>query len=59
MSDIKTKKASPEYTRVFTVTESYAGAKKLSDVFAELLYSAYCRQAAVSVRESENMRESA
>jgi hypothetical protein len=30
--------------RVFTVTEVFEGQLKLSDIFAELLYAAYCRE---------------
>jgi uncharacterized protein with PhoU and TrkA domain len=30
--------------KVFMVNESYAGVKNLSDIFVDLLYSAYCRQ---------------
>jgi hypothetical protein len=29
--------------RMFIVNESYAGKKKLSDIFADLLYSAYAK----------------
>ena len=36
------------YTRIFVVKESFAGTKKLTDILADLLYSAYCKQ------ESEN-----
>ena len=31
------------YERVFVVTESYMGKKNLSDIFADLLYSAYMK----------------
>jgi len=30
-------------SRVFILIESYAGTRKLSDIFADLLYSAYKR----------------
>jgi hypothetical protein len=30
--------------KVFIVNESYAGIKSLSDIFADLLYSAYCER---------------
>ena len=30
--------------KVFIVNESYAGIKSLSDIFADLLYSAYCKR---------------
>lgn len=39
---IKTKRYPRE--KVFVVNESYAGIKSLSDIFADLLYSEYCRQ---------------
>ena len=46
MSDIKNKttkaKRCPQ-ERVFVVNESYAGIKNLSDIFADLLYAAYCK----------------
>ena len=46
MSEVKTKttksKRNPQ-ERIFIVTESYAGKKNLSDIFADLLYSAYCK----------------
>lgn len=29
---------------VFIVNENYAGIKNLSDIFADLLYSAYCKR---------------
>ena len=29
--------------RIFIVNESYAGIRNLSDIFADLLYSAYCK----------------
>jgi hypothetical protein len=34
--------------KVFVINESYAGIENLSDIFADLLYSAYCKH------ESEN-----
>ena len=37
----KRKLNTPE--RVFVVNESYADKRNLSDIFAELLYSAYCK----------------
>ena len=38
-------KKSKRYPRekVFIVNESYAGIKNLSDIFADILYSEYCR----------------
>jgi hypothetical protein len=36
------KKRNPN-ERAFIVNESYAGIKNLSDIFADLLYSAYCK----------------
>ena len=47
--NIKTKRN--PYERVFIVTEIYAGKKNLSDILADLLYSAYCK------REPENKSE--
>ena len=38
----KSKRNSQE--RVFIVTESYAGIKNLSDIFADLLYAEYCKR---------------
>ena len=43
MSNVKVKKARSEYTRIFVVKESYTGTKKLSDIFSDMLYSAYCK----------------
>ena len=37
------------HEKVFIVNESYAGKRNLSDIFADLLYSAYCK------REPDNM----
>ena len=37
-----------EYERVFTVKESYSGKKNLSEIFADLLHSEYCKQEAES-----------
>jgi hypothetical protein len=42
MSDKRTKRYPHE--KVFIVNESYAGIKDLSDIFADLLYSAYCKR---------------
>ena len=47
MSEIKngaTKGKRYPREKVFIVNESYAGIKNLSDIFADLLYSAYCKQ---------------
>jgi hypothetical protein len=51
MSDITNEKLNKKlnrnkaaYTKEFIVTESYRGIKKLSDIFADLLYSEFCRQ---------------
>ena len=41
---ITTKSKRNPQERIFTVNESYAGTKKLSDIFADLLYSAYQKQ---------------
>ena len=30
--------------KVFIITETFAGKKKLSDIYADLLYSAYCKR---------------
>jgi len=43
MSEIKAKGKRYPREKVFIVNESYAGIKNLSDIFAELLYSAYCK----------------
>ena len=45
MSDIKNKttKAKRNSNDGFIVNESYAGIKNLSDIFADLLYAAYCK----------------
>ena len=39
-----TKKKRYPREKVFIVNESYAGKKNLSDIFADLLYSAYCKR---------------
>jgi hypothetical protein len=38
----KSKRHSQE--TIFIVNENYAGVKNISDIFADLLYSAYCKQ---------------
>jgi len=38
--------------RIFIVTESYAGTKPVSEVYADLLYSAYCKS--IPKQEPEN-----
>ena len=43
MSEIKAKGKRYPREKVFIVNESYAGIKNLSDIFADLLYSAYCK----------------
>jgi hypothetical protein len=42
MSDKRTKRYPHE--KVFIVNERYAGIKDLSDIFADLLYAAYCKR---------------
>jgi hypothetical protein len=41
ITDKSSKQNRQPYQRVFIVKESYAGKRTLSDIFAELLYSAY------------------
>ena len=38
--------------RAFIVNESYAGTKNLSDIFADLLYSEYCRESEIKSDKS-------
>lgn len=43
MSESDQSKKRARYESVFVVNESYIGVKNLSDIFADLLYSAYCK----------------
>jgi hypothetical protein len=57
MSDITDEKLNSRVkgnpaVREFTVTERYAGTKKLSDIFADLLYAEYRRKGTTCPRRA-------